>query len=718
MGVGHFAVACTSAGGAEEITASRIVRRAALVLLAVVVVGSEQGTLKAAEGSAWEPLEGIKETVAELGADDQAPEHHLEGLGVAPRLQRSFHWPPPSTPPRTPLLTFSLSAAPLPRPPASVLADPIALAALASHPALFSRHSPLKLAAIKESLADHPNYAWVESLVESLEKGFWPAHDGSAPSPPPQAKTPLYPRRREDQLLQEEKARKAVADGWISEAVDELPEGAVVSPQFVLRKPGASPRLIDDHAASGLNSGIADVPCVYDRVSDLIALLRFLGLLDDSLPSSAVLFKLDVSSAFKILLVSPFWQLRQGIAVAYAQPGGGPPRIRYHLQWRAAFGSKASPYLWTSFMAAVHWVIVKRVPSVPYPLSYMDDNYGIDLSGRTTLVLNRGEIRRVPVAQGGVMEVWKEWGIPFSWEKAESGRRLLITGLVIDLDSATIFLPPSSVARFADEVESFLSAPSSAPRRQPLRRWRQLAGWANWALTVAPHARPLLSPLFAKLRLTNGSTRTSPYNPIFYNNEVRNSLNSFVRVLEEEPAMDLRSPGLTEWGAGDADVTVYTDACLEEDGGSGSGLGFWYQLGGRRRHYFARPKVRWVSIQFAESLTVACAILHILSLVGTSLLPSLHRLLIRTDSAPAVFAFDSGKGQDTASSPIHLLLLTTFSSLRLKKVDLHVRHISGKLNTTADFLSRAPPKELASTYRSSVSSFVPPPALVGRALTK
>lgn len=507
---------------------------------------------------------------------------------------------------------------------------------------------------------------------------------------------------------------QAVKDGWISPPFDQRLAGVTFSPQFVLRRPGSSPRLIDDHAASGLNDGIADVPCIYDRVPELIHLLRYLGLLDDSLPEHALLFKLDVASAFKIMLMHPLWQLRQAIEVAYPQRRG-PPRVRFHIQWRAAFGSKASPYLWTSLMSAVHWVIVQRVPEVPWPFSYMDDTYSLARSGRWALFKHEGEIRRIPHELAAILRIWDEWGIPWRWKKVEFGRFLVITGLRLDLDSATISLPPGAVARFAAEVQEFLAEPS---RRHPLKRWQQLVGYANWALTVLPFARPYLTPLFAKLRLPNGAPRPhSPYTPVFFNQEIRLNLSNFVAELQHGDPLDLRDPALSEWRSEDADLVIYTDACLEEKGGTGSGLGYWYELQGSRRHFFARPRVRWLSIQFAETLAVASALEQVVELIGAGGFATRpRRILVRSDSAPAIYAFDSGAAVDSEQAPLRTLVMASFNLVRLAKVDVKVRHIRGVHNYTADALSRASIRDLRSTYGSSLTQFVPPPALVGRAL--
>ncbi|GAA5999496.1 hypothetical protein JCM5350_005872 [Sporobolomyces pararoseus] len=603
------------------------------------------------------------------------------GLGPAPRFLRTLHWPVTPSPPRTPLLDSTYSASPLPRPPPFVEEDPLYLDALRRFPHLFSTFSPINVDALRLALQHHPNRAWVTSLLTSLIEGFWPLHDGSDPVPPKPHQISLYPSRPEDQLVLEENARKSFEDGIISPAIDQLPLGAVVSPQFVVRREGSEPRPVDDHTASGLNNGISSAPAVYDRIPDLLSHLRHLGMLNSSsAPSHWTLWKMDVSSAFKILLMHRAWQFRQGIAVAY-RTKNGKVQVRYHLQWRAAFGSRASPSLWTTFMGAVLWVIQQRYQSVvPHPLAYMDDLYSCDTTGQLVYRSHGGESRLIPPGMAATVDVWHELGIPFKWKKALFGRALVIIGIELNLDTLEISLPRENVLAFAREVAAFV-----VERKHPIRRWRQLCGWANWALTVIPLARPYLSPVFAKLSYKNGAPRSpSPFTIVFVNVEVRESLNSFVQELVEGPKLNLREPLLLEWGRGDEDVMVQTDACLGcDDDSNRSGLGFWFDADGTRHFFFSRPRIRYKQIRFAEGLVVAHVIHYFASLPSPP-----KRLLIRTDSSPVVYAFDSGKAIDSPFVPMRTLVLLSIIAYRKAKMDVRVVHVSGKSNETADQLSR------------------------------
>ncbi|GAA5939866.1 hypothetical protein JCM1841_004223 [Sporobolomyces salmonicolor] len=660
---------------------------------AAIVASAREVRMEGTTGGPWAPdgkVLGGDLVVSGEAIDDLAPPNPLPGLTSSPRLLRAFHWPPSNALPTASSLDASLTAPPLPQPPARALLDERAMSLIRRRPALFSSYSPLRHHRLAVGLASHPNRRWAESLVNAVKDGFWPAHSGDEPAvPSPALDDRLFPSRREDQLVQVAAAEKARAGGLISDAFDELEPGMFVSPQFAVRREGSEPRIVDDHSASGLNEGISGVPATYDRIDQLVRLLRYAGIVEDELPDHAVLWKLDVSAAFKLILMHPLWQARQAILVAY-RDSAGRLRPRFHLQWRAAFGSRASPYLWTSLMAGVMWIVRDRHAAfVPFPLFYMDDAFNADLSGETRVVVHDGEARRVPAGQAATIEVWDEIGLAWKWAKAEHGRALTITGIVVDIDDASLYLDRAAVERFAVAVSSFLSSPD---RQQPLRRWRQIGGWGNWALTVRPWAKALLAPVFAKM-----GRSPSPYTRLFLNEEVRHGLLSLVAELRSDDPLSMRDPALTEWSEADAHVVVYCDACLRTTKGDGSGLGFWYDdPRGRRLRFAARPAGRYPNIPFAESLSVACAILHLLDNHPG------RCILVKTDSSPAAYAFDSGSSRLPS---VAALVRAVYERLRTRQVDLRIRHIRGVQNVTADRLSRDPIETLVADFGGAFRPF-------------
>ncbi|GAA5821482.1 hypothetical protein JCM11491_003340, partial [Sporobolomyces phaffii] len=138
-----------------------------------------------------------------------------------------------------------------------------------------------------------------------------------------------------------------------------------------------------------------------------------------------------------------------------------------------------------------------------------------------------------------------------------------------------------------------------------------------------------------------------------------------------------------------------------DDGGPG--LGFWWSINQRRFKFAHRSEEEWTDIAFVEALAILSALA-----VATSSFPELSRILVLTDSALSVYAFDTGR----ASPGLHSVVWAAYRLLDEKKVDLRVRHISGERNRTADLLSRVKTSrlpEIAEHFRI----FNPPTHLIG-----
>ncbi|SGY54098.1 BQ5605_C006g03839 [Microbotryum silenes-dioicae] len=76
---------------------------------------------------------------------------------------------------------------------------------------------------------------------------------------------------------------------------------------------------------------------------------------------------------------------------------------------------------------------------------------------------------------------------------------------------------------------------------------------------------------------------------------------------------------------------------------------------------------------FAEALTVVVA----LDLATSGAFGSSRRVLVRTNSAPAVYALDSGACSDTKFLPLRTLTLRAFATASSRRFDLKVQHVAG-----------------------------------------
>ncbi|SGY57865.1 BQ5605_C006g04316 [Microbotryum silenes-dioicae] len=565
------------------------------------------------------PIALLDESI--IPSDGHPPPSFLAGVGPAPRIQRQFHFGVPSfDPPNLSLFTSSSSrkhlTGPLPR--ATFLPGRLLLIdeTQRQHLSQFNFTRTINDKYLEELLAEHPDQPFVHSVVQALRHNrFKPEHDGS------------FHHNFIQQMVDEE-----VQKGWISSGT-----GTPL--------PGVT--------ASGLNDRInrSLCPATYDTIIDFIRLLcwhRFSNAKGSLLGQDAVLWKLDVSSAFKILVMSERWQAMQGIAIKRRLEDGSTVTW-YHIKWRGVFGCWAMPFLWTRFMSLLMWA-AHCWYRIEHPLAYMDDTFGIDLVGDLVPFAHDGATYEIPAQQAVMARLWGNLWIPFKLaaDKAPFGCRVTITGIDCNLDEFTVSLLHSTVTKLAAAIEPFLKTPDRHPT---LRRWQQMAGWLSWALNVVPQARPYITPLYHKIR---GKVNSDTGVPI--NKDMMEALMQVAVLIAWGPALDLASPSLTRWSLANADLVIYTDACLQNANDTGAGLGFWFATaGGTRRHFYCRPQRTYLRIQFAKLLTIIRALD-----IATDPIHSygpFRRVLVRTNSAPAVYTLDSGAVHNTDFMPLRTLTL-------------------------------------------------------------
>lgn len=500
-------------------------------------------------------------------------------------------------------------------------------------------------------------------------KGFWPGYDGDV-VPTPVSDVPPTLSSDDDELVALQ-LRKDYEKGYLSDPFDTVLPGMVVSPVFVVRVEGRKPRAVVDQTASGLNAGVAkEVAHIrYDTVNDLARLMRYRRLRGDD-HDGGIVWKSDVSGAFRTLPVAPQWKILQ-VHRARLRDRRGKIKVVYYVDQRLVFGGRFSPRLWCIVLNTILWGVRHRL-GLEFPLAYVDDCFGYDTSGQLIHVehLPSGEQRAVPHEQGLLLTAWNLVGVPWEWEKQEYGASLVVLGHFVDSLSFSVSLPPDAKAKFIDVVDAFL-----AEKEQPLIKWQRLTGYAQWAATTMPLLKMSLASLYAK---TRGKTRR--LGPIPLNNDNRRDLEHIARELRSATPLDILDPSLEPWGKADADLVVYSDACLNAGGGA-SGLGFWYKDSrlAHRSTFAARIQPPLVDIFFAEALAVHAAIAHAAAsgLAG-------RRLLVFTDNASSVYAFDSG----SAREDIAPLVRDAYELLRRAGIDMRIQHIPGDLNSTADKLSR------------------------------
>ncbi|KAK4697601.1 hypothetical protein P7C70_g8184, partial [Phenoliferia sp. Uapishka_3] len=615
-------------------------------------------------------------------SEDQVPEsYRLSGTTTIPKLRRNLHFPVSSFP-STPSVDSLLVAAPFPTVPSSVTSDAVINYTLALRPDLFKVTTPLKVDRLERLLQNHPNRPLVDSAMLGLREGFWPGHDGDFT----EADKLSGPAENLDDKALDFLTDYAAEDhkkGYLSDSFKTLYPGMHISKTHVTVPANGIGRMrgVVDLTGSGLNGGVSKEisKVTYDAQQVLGTLARHRHRRGELNRPGIVSYwwKSDLSGGFRNIPVSKYWQIKQvhRIRQPPTRKSHGRHYWVYFVDQRLLLGGRMSPRIFCTIMSLVLWA-TKVELFLEYPMAFVDDAFGIDVSGVKILITHphTNESRLVPADQGRLLLMWNFVNFPWDWKKQPSSAdSLLIIGNIFRKTATelTVSLAPEAVAAFALQVEEFLS---SKDGKAKLVDWQKITGYANWAVGVLPFARFALQELYDKI--AGKSNRNAL---VAINTTVRKNLAWFVNELQTAPPLDLLDPALDHWQKGDADMIIWTDACLTSDDGS-SGLGYWARMGDYTWHCYHRCPEKMTDIVLAEALAIFSAIMWAASI------PGVRRLLLYTDSSGSVYAYDSGK----AHGMLHDLVWTAYLELQKFKVDLRIRHIPGVPSKPIPFQSPDP----------------------------
>ena len=393
------------------------------------------------------------------------------------------------------------------------------------------------------------------------------------------------------------------------------------------------------------------------------------------------LWKSDIADAYRLLPMSPFWQIKQIVTVDGQR----------HVDRNLCFGSSASSGIFISFDSLVAW-IAKNVKHIRYILDYMDDSSGCNKKGDTLFYPPYG--KSLPSDQCRLLLLWDELGIPHKPHKQISGSPLTIIGIDVDPNQMTMTLPSESKERLTEELRLWASKPSKAASGSfKLKYWERLAGWFNWALNVYPLLRPALNNVYAKM-----SGKRLKNQRIYINNAIRNDLMWAVNHIESSNGVQLFDS--FHWEPSSANFVIFCDACPE-------GLGFWYPIS--KDGYYAPTPVNIPSnaIFYYETLCVLSAIVNVQSKA-----PKGSKILIYTDNSNSVDIFKSLR----CLPDYNPLLKSAVDILIANNYSLRVLHVPGDKNLVADALSRVQ-FSVALSYEPALKLYnFNPPDLVGSSI--
>lgn len=601
-----------------------------------------------------------------------------------PRYLQHSVWADHRVPiPFSPTASCTLTDEPLPQPSPEEFQNSDAVTTIKNNPDLFRIITPIKVDRFEELLVSHPNKPFVESICTSLREGFWPwAHTQKDEYPITWDYSDRPPKNEHEAIfLRTQRDIEIEAQHYSRGFGTELLPGMYSTPIHAVPKPRSEKlRLVNDHSAGpfSLNSMIAreDIAgAKMDSITDLTeALLRYRR----SHPNKKlVIFKSDVSAAYRRLPLHPLWQIKQIVTVDGVR----------HVDRCTSFGGRGSCRDYTSFMGLVLWIAI-FVKFLEDLLGYIDDNFSFDEDGNVMWY----EPYRCyfPTKQTKLLNLWDEIGVPHDRSKQEYAPVLRVIGFLVDPNLMRVSMDEEDRVNLIQHVADFTATARGGTRRT-LREFQQIAGWINWSFNVFPLLKPALSNVYAKV-----SGKSDSYAKIYVSKAVVRDLDWFVSHVRASDGVYLFQE--VDWALEDADVVAYADACM-------SGLGFFLERSKEGFQCMVPHDTPKDTIFYFEALAVVSVVEKI-----TRLSPIPTRLLVFSDNTNTVNIFDSLR----CLPPYNDLLKFSVSLLLKFNISLRVVHIAGINNVVADALSRYEnTKAVAACPGLSISNFQPPRVTLG-----
>ena len=404
-------------------------------------------------------------------------------------------------------------------------------------------------------MQSHLNKPFVESICTSLREGFWPWDNTQKDDYPTTWDFSERPPKTEHKadFLREQRDTEISAERYSESFGTDLLPGMYSTPIHVVPKPRSEKfRLVNDHSTGrfSLNSMIAREDVVgakMDSITDLIgALIRYRRRYPGT---TLILFKSDVSAAYRRLPLHPLWQIKQIVTVDGFQ----------HVDRCTSFGGRGSCCDYTAFMGLVLWIAI-FVKFISDLFGYIDDNFGFDEEGN--VLWYEPYQCYYPTKQTKLLQLWDEISLPHKKTKQEYAPVLRIIGFIVDPKLMRVCMDEEDRMRLIQRVTDFTATAPGGTRRT-LREFQQVAGWINWSFNVFPMLKPVLSNVYAKISRKNES-----HAKIFISRAVVCDLDWFKSHVTSSDGVYLFED--VDWNVQQADVVAYCDACL-------SGLGFYFQ---------------------------------------------------------------------------------------------------------------------------------------------
>lgn len=328
----------------------------------------------------------------------------------------------------------------------------------------------------------------LSSLCWGLHEGFWSWADifiGEYPDTW-DLSFPKPNNIKEAQFLCDQ-CDHEIFKGCFSDAFgDKLLPGMYCMPIFAIPKPHLAGLWMVTHQTAGKYSLNDMIPCdniVSYPLDNLCHLGEFLLLMHHHTPDSPhILFKSDISGAYCLYPMDPYWQIKQVNCIDR----------QFHVNRNCAFSGQASGCNWILFMSLLSWITKKR-GGLDLLTTYTDDSFGPDHAHNVTWYQPYWKV--MPSNQVKILQLWDEIDLPHKEKKQVSGLILTVIGIEVDMNALTMSMPKESLHDLLAAITDFMNRHC----KYTLKEWQRLAGWINWSLNVFLLLCPSLNNFMPRL---------------------------------------------------------------------------------------------------------------------------------------------------------------------------------------------------------------------------
>ena len=501
-------------------------------------------------------------------------------------------------------------------------------------------NTPVNLNQLKKDVANYPNTAVSDELIQGFEFGFPLHYTGSRL--PTEAKNLKSVYDHPDVVRQ--KIQNELDLGRIDGPFLEKPFSTLrVSPLGLVEKKTPGEFRLIHHLSfpdgNSLNDSIDHDLCTvqYTRFEEAIHMVQDMG-------RGCLLGKLDIKSAFRLLPVAPseFDQL------------GFKFEGNYYFDKCMPFGCAISPASWEKVSSFLEF-LVKRESTTGDVNHYVDDFLFAGIRGTS-------ECQDI---MNCFLQCTERLGIPIAADKTVwPCTTIVYLGLEIDSVEMVVRMPKAKVEEIVAQIHLVIQE-----RKVTLHVMQRLIGLLNFATRVIIPGRPFLRRL---INATRGLTK--PYHHLRVTSDMKQDLRMWLTFFSDFNGVSVFHDRF--WVSSE-DCQLYTDSA------AGLGMGFG-ALFDTRWLYGVWPE-EWHAQGFTADITVLELFPVLVSLVVWGSCLRNKKILFHCDNQSVVHILNT-----MTSKSDKIMVLVRALTLQCLQHNMVIRgvHIEGRTNILTDSLSR------------------------------